>query len=115
MDPLRVPAAVGVKITENVQLPAAGREPAQPSVSVKSPLIVIDEIDSAELLMFRNRTVCARLVEPTASNAYCSRLGLKLAAGAEFGPILSTNASVPPPRTFCKAPCVTGKSVELVE
>src|SRR5580658_2141749 len=115
MEPLRVPAAVGVKVTESVQLPAADTLVAQVSVSAKSPLEVIDVIASAELPMLRSRTDCPALVVPTTCTAYCSALGLTLTAGAAVGPILSTKASVPPPSTFWKAPCVTGKSGESVD
>src|SRR5580692_1463012 len=64
MVPLRVPDVVGVKVTENVQLPAAGTLFPQLSVSAKSPLVVIDEIESDALPMFRSRTVCGWLLEP---------------------------------------------------
>src|SRR5271169_6295027 len=96
MDPLRDPGAVGVKVTESVQLAAADTVLPQSSVSAKSPLAAIDEIDRGELPMFLSRTVCARLVEPTVWRGYRSEDGFTTTDGAEFGPILSTKASVPP-------------------
>src|SRR5580704_3217924 len=100
IDPLRVPAAVGVNVTENVQLPAALTPLPQVSVSAKSPLVVIDEIDSAELPMFRSRTVCPALVDPTSCVVYCSAFGFNATPGAELGPIFNTRPSVPPPSTL---------------
>ena len=126
IDPKRVPAVVGVKVTDKVQLPAADTLVPQLSNSAKSPVAVIDEIASGELPMLRpaqtvllpmlrSRTVCAGLVEPTASEGYCREFGLGDTDGAEFGPIFITKASVPPPSIVWKAPCVTGRSLESVD
>jgi hypothetical protein len=57
--------ADGVNVTDNAQLPAAGTLFRQLSVSAKSPVVVIDEIESAELPMLRSRTVCGWLLKPT--------------------------------------------------
>ena len=65
MVPLRDPAAIGVKMMENVQLPAADTLFPQLSVSAKSPVGVIDEIESGKLPILRRRAVCGRLLEPT--------------------------------------------------
>src|SRR5271157_2993979 len=99
-EPERVPAAVGVKVTDKVQLPAADTLVPQLSDSAKSPLAVMDEIVSAELPMLRSSTVCAVLVELTACEEYCREYGLRVTDGAELGPIFITKASVPPPCTF---------------
>ena len=92
IEPKRVPAAVGVKVTDKVQLPAADTLVLQLSDSAKSPLAVIDEIASAELPMLRSRTVCAALVEFTACEEYCREYGLRVTDGAELGPIFITKA-----------------------
>src|SRR5882724_11534491 len=64
--PLRAPRDVGVKVTERVQLPAAETLVAQSSVSAKSPVVVIEEIESDALPMLRSRSVCGWLATPTA-------------------------------------------------
>jgi hypothetical protein len=56
-EPVRDPATVGPNETERVQLPAAGTLLPQVSLSVKSPTVEIDEMDSGELPMLRKRTV----------------------------------------------------------
>src|SRR5580700_551959 len=114
MDPNRGPGSVGLKVTVSVQLPAAGTLVAQVSVSVKSPLMVIEEIVSAALPIFRSRDVFGWLTEPTARIENCTREGLIATAGAVAVPIFATKASVFPPSAFCKAAAVTGKSLELV-
>ena len=105
---------MGVKVTENVQLPAAGTLLPQVSVLAKSPLMVIDEMVSGELPMFRRRTVCGWLVEPINWGEYWRAAGLTDTDGAEFGPIFSTNASVFPPSLSWKAGWIVGKSIEFV-
>ena len=100
MDPERDPAAVGVKVTENAQLPAAGTLFPQLSVSAKSPLAVIDEIANEELPMLRRRTVCGWLVEPTGRLPNWRELGLRATDGADAAPILTMKASMFPPCTF---------------
>ena len=97
MDPERDPNALGVKVTEKVQLPAAETLFPQSSVSAKSPLSVMEEIDSGELPMLRSTTVCAWLVEPTARLANCKELGLKETEGADAKPIFAMKVSVLPP------------------
>src|ERR1700677_58718 len=69
IDPVRVPAVIGVKVTDNVQLAAAGTPAPQLSVSAKSPPVVIDEIANDALPILRSRVVCAWLVVPTACAA----------------------------------------------
>jgi hypothetical protein len=104
-----------VKVTDKVQLLAADTLVPQSSDSAKSPLVVIDEIASAELPMLRSRTGCAALGELTACEEYCREYGLKVTDGAELGPIFITKALVPPPSTLWKDPCVTGRSLESVD
>jgi hypothetical protein len=58
IDPDRVPTAIGEKVTEKVQLPAADTLVPQVSDSAKSPLALIDEIVNGELPMLRRRAVC---------------------------------------------------------
>src|SRR5271165_4090359 len=62
--PLRDPGAVGVKVTESVQVPVFDTVFPQLSVSAKSPVVMIDEIESGTLPRLRSRTVCAALVDP---------------------------------------------------
>src|ERR1700730_12155837 len=56
IDPVRSPDVVGVKLTENVQLPAAGTLVPQLSVSAKSDASEMAEIHRGELPMSRSRT-----------------------------------------------------------
>lgn len=66
IDPARVPGAVGSKEMAKVQLLAEGTLFPQVSVSEKSPLAEIDEIESDALPMFRRSTFFDELGEPTA-------------------------------------------------
>jgi|SRR5208283_1617822 len=70
--PLRDQGAVGLKVTESVQVLALDTLFPQLSVSAKSPVVVMDEIASGELPMLRSRTVCGELLVPTAWLEYCS-------------------------------------------
>src|SRR5579864_528761 len=115
MAPLRLPSAVGRNVTEIVQVLAAGTSDPQVFVWPKSPVVLMEEIESAALPILRTRTVCAVLVAPTAAEANCRAAGVGENAGAEFGPILSTKASLLPPDKFWTVGTVTGKSVESVE
>src|ERR1035441_2790681 len=115
MVPSRDPTAVGVKIMENAQLPAACTLFPQLSVSAKSPVVVIDEIASGALPMLRRRIVCGWLLEPTVWLAYCKAAGLKVTAGADVAAILRMKASVFPPNTLWNADCVIGKSLRSEE
>src|ERR1700722_2069203 len=114
MEPNLGPGAVGVKVTVKVQVAAAGTPVPHVSVSVKSPLMVIDEMVSAELPIFRNNEVLGWLTEPTARIENCTSEGLIATAGAFAVPIFATKASVFPPSVFCRAAAVTGKSLESV-
>src|ERR1700719_660074 len=110
MEPNLGPGAVGVNVTVKVQALAAGTPLPQLSVSVKSPLIVIDEMVRPELPIFRNSEVLGWLTDPTARIENCTSDGLIATAGAFAVPILATKASVFPPSVFCSAAAVTGKS-----
>lgn len=103
-----------MKVTVKVQVLAAGTPVPQLSVSLKSPLIVIDEMVSAVLPIFRNREVLGWLTEPTGRIENCTSEGLIATAAAFAVPILATKASVFPPMEFCRAAAVTGKSLEFV-
>ena len=105
---------MGVKVTDSVQLPAAGTLVPQLSVSAKSPLIVSDEIANVALPMLRRRAVCGWLVEPTAWAVYRIETGLMDTDGAEVGSIFITKALAVPASVFWKAADVTGKSVDSV-
>jgi len=70
--PVRVPPAVGVKVTETVQLPPAAKLVPQVLVSVKSPEAVIELIPRAADPEFVRVIVWAALVEPTVCAAKVS-------------------------------------------
>ena len=55
--PVRLPAAVGVKVTEIVQLPPATRLDPQVFVSAKSPDATMDVMESAPVPEFVSITV----------------------------------------------------------
>jgi hypothetical protein len=63
--PVRVPVAVGVKVTDIVQFAPAARDVVQAVVFAKSPVIVILMPVSGALPSEYRVTVCAGLVEPT--------------------------------------------------
>jgi hypothetical protein len=62
--PALEPKAVGRKVTLMVQLSPAGRLLPQLSVSVKSPLVLMLEMESGGLPLFQSLTVCAALGAP---------------------------------------------------
>jgi hypothetical protein len=115
MDPVRDPDALGVNVTENVHSPAAGTLLPQVSVSAKSPVTLVEEIDNAALPRLRRRTVCKRLVEPTGKMPNCVELGLTETMEADAAPIFAMNPSRAPPGAVWKDPCVVGKSTEVVD
>jgi hypothetical protein len=85
--PVRLPAAVGVKVTEIVQLaPTATLEP-QLLTWAKSPEAAIEVRVSAALPELISVTVCAALVDPVASAAKNRLAGDTLAAGADATPV----------------------------
>jgi hypothetical protein len=65
--PVRLPAAVGVKVTETVQLAPAAMLDPQVLVSAKSPEAEMELIASAAVPEFVSATVWAVLLDPTGS------------------------------------------------
>jgi hypothetical protein len=63
--PLRVPVAVGLKVTVIGQLAPAASVLGQVLVWAKSPLAVIDVIVSGPVPVLLSVTVCGALVVPT--------------------------------------------------
>ena len=61
--PVRVPVAIGVKVTWIEQLPPAATDVPQLFVSAKSPLVPIEVIERAPLPLFVSVTVCDGEVE----------------------------------------------------
>jgi len=66
MEPVREPVAVGAKVTEIVQVPAAATEAPQVLVWLKSPLAAIVVIVSAADPVLVSVTTWAALVVPNA-------------------------------------------------
>jgi hypothetical protein len=85
--PVRVPAAVGVKVTEIVQFAAAARLAPQVFVSVKSAEAAIDAMFIKALPVFVSVIIWAELVEPTACGANVRRAGVKAATGVSETPV----------------------------
>ena len=81
IDPVSVPAAVGVKVTEIVQLAPAGRLDGQAVVSAKLPEAAMPLIERAPAPVFVKVTVCAALVVPTVWLANVRLVGDKLIVG----------------------------------
>jgi hypothetical protein len=73
--PVAAPAVVGVNVTLTVQEPFAAIDDPHVLVCAKSPVAAIDETDAAELVGLETVTVCALLVEPTATEPKFSALG----------------------------------------
>jgi hypothetical protein len=86
--PVREPVAVGVKVTLTVQDAPAAIEDPQLLVWAKSPLVVIDETDAAELVVLETDTVCAALVVPTTADPKFSAVGATVTPEfwKKFGP-----------------------------
>jgi hypothetical protein len=83
IEPVGVPAAVGVKVTEMVQLAPAGRLEGQAVVSAKPAEAAMPLIDSAPAPVFFKVTVCAALVLPTVWLAKLRLVGDRLTAGVD--------------------------------
>src|SRR6202007_1156019 len=81
--PVRVPEAVGVKVTLMVQFAPAARELPQLSVSEKSPLAEILVIVKVAVPVLVSVTAFAALLVPTVWLAKVSEVGERLATGAE--------------------------------
>src|SRR5580692_1593936 len=65
--PVAAPLAVGANFTLTVQDPPAAMELPQVLVSLNGPLALTDDTDAATVPEFDTVTVCAELVDPTAS------------------------------------------------
>src|SRR3984885_10734303 len=65
--PVAAPAAVGANFTLTVQDPPAAMEVPQVLVSLNGALALTDDTDAAVVPGLDTVTVCAELVEPTAS------------------------------------------------
>lgn len=65
MEPLRAPVAVGLKVTESVQLELAATAPPQLSVTAKSPLATMLAMLRVAPPVLVSEMVCAGLVVPT--------------------------------------------------
>ena len=108
-EPVRLPAAVGVKVTLIVQLRSGPRDEPHVSVSAKSPVIVTGMV-IAVFCSFVSVIVCAELVLPTACLANVKLVGVANVTEASF----ETKASLTPPKTFWYGLALTEKSVDVV-
>ena len=116
--PARVPAAVGVKVMEIVQLAAAVRLAPQVFVSAKSPEAAIDVTLIAALPVFVSVIVWAELVEPTACAVKVRLAGVKAATGVGKtpAPVSETMCGDPPALSAmviwpCRLPAAVGVKV----
>jgi hypothetical protein len=95
-DPVRVPAIVGVKVTEMAHAAPAARLGMQVPVAEKSPLTAMPETLSATVPWFTSVTVLAALAVPT-----CCASKVKLAGEVEAaGPPVPVPCKV----TYCGLP-----------
>jgi hypothetical protein len=74
--PVRLPAALGLKVTLTEQEPFAGMLVPQVLVWLKSPVAAIEDTAAAEFCGFETVTVCAAEVEPVATPPKFSDPGL---------------------------------------
>ena len=87
MVPVRLPAAVGVKVTEIVQLVSGATPSPQAFVSAKSPEMLIEVMASMAFPLFVSVTVCDALVELVACAAKVRLVGDTVAAGRGVTPV----------------------------
>jgi hypothetical protein len=117
--PVRVPVAVGAKVTLSVQKPAGGMVlglTAQSLVCAKSPLATMLTISRALVPMLLSRAFCTALVVPTGCGANVKLDGFNARPGPTGKLNLATKASpFPPLGPLWNAPGVVGKSVEVVQ
>lgn len=105
--PVRVPAVVGVKVTEIVQLAPAATLVPQLCVSAKSPEAAIDAMVRAALPELVSFTVCAALVVPSVCEAKVRLVGERVTVGA-----VTTGVSpVPLKVTVCGEPVALSTTV----
>jgi len=95
-DPVRAPPAVGLKVTEIVQLAPASTLVPQVLVWEKSPLAVIPEMDSEELPVLVRATDWEVLLFPDNWAEKVSEEGDKLAIGPAPVPLKLTVCVLPP-------------------
>ena len=93
--PVRVPLAVGMKVTATVQLLLGDREVAQLFVSEKSPLVCMWLICSPKGPGLVKPTVCAVLVVPTSWLANDKLFGITVRVGIAPWPVSSTVRGLP--------------------
>jgi len=89
--PVRVPLAVGVKVTLSVHVEPAATPGVQLSVSAKSPLIDTPVICKGAVPLLESVTVCGELVVPTVWLPKVKLVGEGVATG--WSEIFVTNAS----------------------
>jgi hypothetical protein len=121
--PVRVPATVGVNVTDSVQVPPAATLVPQFWVSVKSPDAVIDDSVRAALPEFVRETSCAALVVPVVCDEKVRLVVERVAVGIAATPVpvketacgdpvaLSVIVSVPARLPFT----VGAKAIEIVQ
>lgn len=85
--PVRLPAAVGVKIIEIVQLAPTATLVPQLVVSEKSPDAAIELSASAAVPELVSVTACAALVVPVVCDAKVRLIGEKVAVGVAASPV----------------------------
>jgi hypothetical protein len=93
--PARLPAAVGVKITEIKQLAPAATLVAQVFVSAKSPEAAIDVIARAEVPELVSIIVCGALAVPSVCEANVRLFGKSVTAGAVVTGAVTVTEFVP--------------------
>ena len=82
--PVRVPIAVGVKVTLRVQLAPAARLALHVFISEKSPLTMMPIMLRAELPLLQSVTVCALLHVPTACAGKVKEAGERVVTHFDF-------------------------------
>ena len=85
--PVRAPVAVGIKVTDIVQLAETAIIPPQLLVAEKSPVAKIDVIVTGTCPVFASVTLCAPLVEPTCCDANVRLIEDSVIAGAAPVPV----------------------------
>lgn len=97
-DPVRVPVAVGLKITRIWQVVLAARFPMHPKLCCeKSPVVAIVEIVTAALELFVTVTVCAGLESPLIVLGNARDVGDRLSTVAVPVPVSDTVCGLPVP------------------
>jgi hypothetical protein len=82
---VRLPVAVGVKVTVTAQPPFAATDEPQLFVWAKSPVVEMEDMDAAELVGLDTDTGCAALVEPVTTEPKFSWLGLTCTVVPGYG------------------------------